>query len=227
MKKEHWVNWLKEAMCNDLWITNKYITNPAGNRGKSCIPTLKTKDTEGNITSATSNEDKTEIFTKALFPPPPLHSAVPPGFNYPEPAAPWTEIIDDQLHKAITKLSTYKALGPDKVANVVFQHCPSLRPYMLTLFNAVFTHRTYYDPWRESITGILWKPGHSDYSAPKAYCPITLLNTTAKLLSALVTERVSYILETHGLLPPTHFSGRPGHSTEDSLLLLETTIKHA
>jgi len=95
------------------------------------------------------------------------------------------------------------------------------------LFNAALSLHTYYDPWRESITLILCKPGCPDYSVPKAYCPIALLNTTAKLLSALVTDWASHILETHGLLPPTHFGGRPGHSTEDSLLLLETTIKHA
>ena len=74
---------------------------------------------------------------------------------------------------------------------------------------------------------ILCKPGKPDYSAPKAYRPLALLNTTAKLLSAIVTDRTSYLLEAHGLLPRTHFSGRPGHSTTDSLHLLETMIKHA
>ena len=227
MKKEHWVNWLEEATSSDLWITNKYISNPAGDGGKSCILTLKTKDNEGNEISASSNEDKSEIFTNALFPPPPPHSAVPQGFNYPEPAATWTAIMDEQLHKTVTKLSPYKVPGPDGIANIVFQHCPNPRPHILNLFNAVFTHHTYYDPWRESVTVILRKLGCPDYSTPKAYHPIALLNTTAKLLSALVTDRASYILETHNLLPPTHFGGRPGHSTEDSLLLLETTIKHA
>ena len=35
-----------------------------------------------------------------------------------------------------------------------------------------------------------------------------------------------FILESHNLLPNTHFGGRPGHSTEDSLHLLENTIRH-
>jgi len=65
------------------------------------------------------------------------------------------------------------------------------------------------------------------HSVPKAYRPIALLNTTTKLLSALVTDRASFILESNNLLPPTHFGGRPGRSTEDLLLLLETTMKHA
>ena len=73
---------------------------------------------------------------------------------------------------------------------------------------------------------ILQKPGKPDYSVPKAYCPIALLNTTAKLLSAIVVDHTSYILESHNLLPNTHFRGRPGRSTEDSLHLLENTIRH-
>jgi len=38
---------------------------------------------------------------------------------------------------------------------------------------------------------------------------------------------MSYILEAHNLLPDTHFGGRPGCSTEDSLHLLENTVRHA
>ena len=61
---------------------------------------------------------------------------------------------------------------------------------------------------------------------PKAYRPIALLNTMAKLLSALTADRVSHVLETHNLLPSTHFRGRPGRSTTDSLHLLESTVRH-
>ena len=50
----------------------------------------------------------------------------------------------------------------------------------------------YYDPWRESTTVIIRKPGKPDYSVPKAYRPIALLNTTAKLLSALIADRASH-----------------------------------
>jgi len=225
-KKDHWINWLKEATGNDLWIANKYIVSLAGDGGKTCIPTLVTKDNNGNTTMATSNKSKSEIFAKTLFLPPPPSSAVPLDFTYPEPAAPWSDITEEQLHKAIAKLSLYKVPSPDGVANIVFQQCPVLQPYLLFLFNTALSHRTYYDPWKESITVILRKPGCPDYSIPKAYRPIALLNMTAKLISAVVTDRASHILETHGLLPATHFGSRPGRSTEDSLLL-ETTIKHA
>ena len=55
-----------------------------------------------------------------------------------------------------------------------------------------------------------------------------MVNLTVNIhaLSALIADRVSYILERHNLLPSTHFGGRPGRSTTDSLHLLETTIRH-
>jgi hypothetical protein len=62
---------------------------------------------------------------------------------------------------------------------------------------------------------------------PKAYRPIALLSTMGKLLTAVVAERLTYILEKHQLLPHTHFGGRPGRSTTDSLHLLEATVKNA
>ena len=41
-----------------------------------------------------------------------------------------------------------------------------------------------------------------------------------------MADHTSYILETHNLLPGTHFGGHPGRSTEDSLHLLKNTIRH-
>jgi hypothetical protein len=84
----------------------------------------------------------------------------------------------------------------------------------------------YYPAWREFNTVILCKPGKLDYTVPKAYRPIALLNTTAKLLTAIVADHMSHLIETNHLLPSMHFGGRPGRSTTDSLHLLEATVKN-
>ena len=99
--------------------------------------------------------------------------------------------------------------------------------YLLPLFNTSVGLRTYYDPWRESTTVILCKLGKPDYSIPKAYRPIALLNTTAKLLLVIVADHALFILETHNLLPATHFRGCPRRTMEDSLHLLESMVRHA
>ena len=226
-KKEHWRNWLEEMSSDDLWTAHRYINSPQSDGGRTRVPTLNVKNADSSITTATSNEEKGETLAKTLFPPPPPSSSIPTDYNYPDPAEDWTPITRDQLIQTIRKLNAYKAPGPDGVANIVFKKCPILIDRLFPIFNVVFELNTYYEGWRESTTVIIRKPGKPDYSAPKAYRPIALLNTTAKILSAIVTDRTSYILETHHLLPSTHFGGRPGRSTTDSLHLLETTIRHA
>jgi len=223
----HWKDWLEDMAGNNVWIASKYITNPGGDGGKSRIPTLKSRSADRSITLAATNEEKSALLASTLFPPPPASSSVPDNYQYPEPIEGWTEITQEQLTAAVNKLSPYKALGPDGAANIVFQRCHQLFDYFLPLFNATTKLCTHYDPWRESITIILRKPGKPDYSVPKAYRPIALLNTTAKLLSSIVTDRASYILEAHNLLPATHFGGRPRHTMEDSLHLLESTVRNA
>jgi hypothetical protein len=223
-KKAHWVDWLEEIKGNDIWIANKYLTAAAGDGGLSRIPTLRRPD--GSY--ADTNDDKSTALASTFFPPPPPTSSVPLDATYPDPVPTPAPISDTQLSRSIAKLSPYKAPGPDGICNIVFIRCVSLlKPYLLHLFRAVFTLDTYYAPWRDFTTVVLRKPGKPDYTVTKAYRPIALLNTTCKLLTAVVADQMTYLLEHHGLLPDTHFGGRPGRSTTDSLHLLEATIKDA
>ena len=116
------------------------------------VPTLRGKDHSGEDTTATTNEEKGDLLAQTLFPPPPVSSSVPTGFVYPDPVDKWLPITRELLDKAIQNLSPYKALGLDGVANIIFKCCSTLADHLLPLFNAVFTLRTYYEPWRESIT---------------------------------------------------------------------------
>ena len=209
-------------------LVNKYISTPSGDGGKARIPVLNIQNQDGSTTEAISNDDKSIALARAFFPPPPQTHSVPANFVYSDPVCNFNPISEDEVANAVRNTSPYKAAGPDGICNIVLKRClPSLLPYLVHLFNAVFKLQTYYDPWREFITVVLRKPGKADYSVPKAYRPIALLNTTAKILTAIVAERVTNILETHHLLPPNHFGGRPGRSTTDSVHLLEATIKDA
>jgi hypothetical protein len=44
---------------------------------------------------------------------------------------------------------------------------------------------------------------------------------------SIIADNMSHLIETNHLLPATHFGGRPGRSTTDSLHLLEATVKNA
>ena len=51
------------------------------------------------------------------------------------------------------------------------------------------------------------KPGKGDYTQPKSYRPIALLNTIGKILDAIIARRISFAVEMHGLLPGEHMGG--------------------
>ena len=139
-KKEHWQSWLEESMDTDLWMAHCYINLSPGDGSHARVPTLTRKDEQGNTTTASTNEEKGEMLAKMLFPPPPETSSVPADPTYPEPAKNWTLITQEQLAKAISNLSPYKAPGPDGVANIVLKRCSTTHiDHLLPIFNAVFT----------------------------------------------------------------------------------------
>ena len=102
-----------------------------------------------------------------------------------------------------------------------------ISPYLLQIFHVVLRLQVYPEQWKDIITYILCKPGKPHYDLPKVYHPIMLVNTIAKLLSSIGAEDILDLVETHQLLPATHFGGRPGWSTTDSLHLLVDYIKVA
>ena len=95
------------------------------------------------------------------------------------------------------------------------------------LFRATFSLSVFPNEWLISKTVVIHKPGRPDYSAPKAYCPIALLDTMSKILSVCVAEDTVWIANKHLLLPPTHFGSLPGHATTDSLHLLMKFVHDA
>jgi hypothetical protein len=68
-------------------------------------------------------------------------------------------------------------------------------PYLTKIFRAIIDLGTYYQPWRDFTTIVLRKPGKPNYKIPKAYRPIALISTTAKILTAIVAENISHLVE--------------------------------
>jgi hypothetical protein len=81
--------------------------------------------------------------------------------------------------------------------------------------------------WRNAKIIPLKKPGKGDYTIAKAWRPISLLSTLGKALESVVAERISYMVETFGLLPANHFGARKKRSTEQALILLQESIYKA
>ena len=227
-KRRHWANYLEEMSASDIWTANKYIKEPAGDGGSPRIPTLKTKNAAGEEIPINNNADKAKIFAKLFFPLPPDTANEYENYEYPEPLPDPPQITLAQVQRHISKPAPYKAHGPDDIPNVVLQQCVTLiKEQLIRIYQAILDLDLYYDPWREFTTIVLRKPDKPSYEVPKAYRPIALLPTMAKILTSIVAESISNLIEANQILPKTHFGGRPGRTTTDAIHYLVHKIKNA
>ena len=200
------------------WAKNRHAITP------TCTPTLQ-KPGGGFATQA---EEKAQTLRQSFFPPP-LNADLSDinGYVYPPPIE-CPEITPTEIERAVRKAAPNKAPGTDNIPNgILHQTTGILLPHLHRLFNACL--QTGYCPahFRHSITVVLRKPGKDDYTQPKSYRPIALLNTLGKALEAIIASRLTYLADTYGLLPSRHTGGRKLASTDHAMHVLLQRIHKA
>ncbi|KAJ5794256.1 hypothetical protein N7457_000855 [Penicillium paradoxum] len=148
-------------------------------------------------------------------------------FRYPEPVQ-LPEITAQEVKRAIHQPGGFKAAGPDGIINAVLQTASDLlAPPLANLYNTCIAAGYCPTTFREARTIALRKPGKDDYSKPKSYRPIALLNTMGKVMEGVIALRLSYLVETYGLLPRNHFGGRKGQGCDTALHAVTEEIREA
>ncbi|KAF8692400.1 hypothetical protein AX14_002562, partial [Amanita brunnescens Koide BX004] len=95
---------------------------------------------------------------------------------------------------------------------------------LMALYNKVCFTGSWPTHFKESTSVIIPKPNKPDYTIPKAYWPIALLNTLGKLLTKILANRLQHDAAEHGILHRDQFGGVQGHSTIDAGLVLTDFI---
>lgn len=81
--------------------------------------------------------------------------------------------------------------------------------------------------WKVAKIIPLRKPQKGNYTEPESFRPISLLPTLNKALESVIAQRVSFLVEEHGLLPDNHFGGQKRRYTIDALMILQEKIFQA
>ena len=89
-RNQDWVDWLELVTQQDLYITNKYITNEPSDYSSVRVPTLKTV-ISGLSSTAEDNNSKAAL-ADSFFPHTPAFSRVPPTAAY-SPSPPSRESV--------------------------------------------------------------------------------------------------------------------------------------
>lgn len=122
-KRKHWESWLEGVTKDNVWTANNLVTGPPTDGSKARVPDLQTKDANGLPRMVRDNAEKGKLLYRAFFPPPGTANTQPQEPNYPPPAFEFREVSDEQIHRAIAKLSLYKAPGPSGIPNAVITNC--------------------------------------------------------------------------------------------------------
>lgn len=235
-KRKHWERFLERANKKDLWTASGYIKNPNGDGGSPRMPSLKVEEYALGVLggpkrtrTVDTNDKKAEVLAKSFFPKRPTGLPTPRESTSPgEQIQAALPIHPGRVWDHMRKLAPYKAPGLDGIPNILLKECAKvLAPHLATIFNAVFELGVYHQRWKDSTTCVLRKPGKPSYKVPKAYRPIALLSTVGKLLSAIVAEDMTRIIEQNELLPKNHYGERPGRTTTDAIQHLVNRIKKA
>jgi hypothetical protein len=138
---------------------------------------------------------------------------------------PMPELTLREIESCLMKTRRWKAAGEDGLpAGVWGQIWPAESESVRHLFQTSLHSGALPQQWKVAKIVPLKKPNKDDYTLAKAWRPISLLSTLGKLLEAVVAERISFAVETYGLLPTNHFGAKKQRSAEQALLLLQERI---
>jgi hypothetical protein len=105
------------------------------------------------------------------------------------------------VYNAIFTSSPKKAPGTDRLSFAILRRAYNAESKIFyLLYRALFAAGYHPKGWREAIGVIPPKANKKDYSLPKAYRVISLLNCLGKAFEKILATRLSYLAETGDLL---------------------------
>jgi len=207
-----------------LWKITKWALNRQTIPSATITPPLMRPD----ASLETTPKGKANLLRNTFFPPP-VHADLSDisSHSYPPPYY-CPPITASEIESAVRKAAPNKAPGPDGIINNILQKTLDLiLPILHLMFNASWSLGYFPQHFRQSTTIVLRKPGKDDYTQPKSYRPIALLNTTGKALESVIGTRLMYLADKYDLLPETHIGGRKMMSTEHAVHLILERIHTA
>ena len=186
------------------------------------IPSILSSNSELKSTF----QEKCNIFRTVLFPLPPI--AEPTSLiNYrPSSKWDWPILSKIELEQVYTSKIKGKTPGPDLVTQEIIVHAYRASPDIFYRLYSLFINKGYHSKvWKQATGFILKKSGKPNYSLPKAYRVISLLNCLGKVSERILARRLSYLAETSDLLHHSQMGGRLHKSAINTALLLQNEVE--
>ena len=213
--KAEWANTtLAKAQPDEVWGFRKWAS------GIRSYP-MPALDRGPNTTPATSHQEKCDTLRNTLYqPPPPLPDPIELDLSRREPnELPFQDITETEVHEALFSTNSNTSPGPSQISYTMLKWAwPIIRTELTTLIQKCLARGYHPQQWRRATAVALRKPNKPDYSKPRAYRLITLLECMGKLLEKIVAHRLTYMIGRYKLIAGAQCGGRANHATTDALL---------
>ncbi|MHB1873156.1 MAG: reverse transcriptase domain-containing protein [Steroidobacteraceae bacterium] len=201
---------------------------------KSCeLPACVRKDDEV-VTSPEDVKEAIRNYWANLYQPsPPLHSRLPfcysaPSHHFlPEDSTFFTaDITAEELSSTIQSLKNDSAPGKDHIPYELFKALSTDNTQLLAnCLNEALRAANLPESWVESSIFTIFKKG--DRLHPGNYRPISLCQTTYKLLTLILNNRLTKLVDLRNILSPNQAAFRKSYTTHHQILTLKLLIEEA
>jgi len=130
-----------------------------------------------------------------------------------------------ELNQTIKQLSNKKAPGPDTIPNELFKNLNTEhRLILLDSINELWREQRTPASWSEIMISPIFKKGQKD--DPKNYRPISLVNTSLKLLTLLMTNRLNTWCSNNKTISDYQAAYKKGTGCQDHVFVLNSVIQY-
>jgi ribonuclease HI len=216
-KRDHWNQFLEKEDSKSIFKALAYTKDKRVER----LPPILASDNQLKETF----QGRCNALRDTLFPLPP--SSQPPKWEgYRAHGWDWPTLSRIELINACSTKIKGKTPGPDSITQELilkaYEACPD---QFFSLYSYLIDIGYHPQIWRQATGAILKKPKKPDYSIPKAYRVISLLNCLGKVSERILAQRLGYLAETTTLLHPSQIGGRLKKSAIDAALLLSQEVE--
>lgn len=211
-KRDHWNQFLEKEDPVSIYKAMAYTKEYQSDR----LPP---------ITGNELFQDKCSVLREALFPVPPSASDLE-WSTYRPGNWKWPGLTRLELENACSAKIKGKTPGPDQINQDIVRYAYEAIPDIFFRLYSNLVDIGYHPKcWKQATGAVLKKPSKPDYSIPKAYRVISLLNCLGKVSERILAQRLGYLAETTPLLHPSQIGGRLQKSAIDAALILTNEVE--
>ena len=134
------------------------------------------------------------------------------------------EISIEELDDALDSLNARKAEGLDNITNNMLKNTSfETRQLILELFNDVLLSGVNPRDWKVGHVILLLKRAPGDDISN--YRPITLISCLSKILTKILSKRITEAVETSGIAGDLQNGFRPGRNCSDNIFILNSLLE--